>query len=147
MKFKSEALGDLSSLQERMNRLFNESLKRIKEIADPEAEKSWSPAADVWELDDRFMLLADLPGVAREAVQVEIQGGSLVISGRRSWPDDLQPGRLFHSERHSGEFQRTFSLPVNVTDGKIEAKLRDGVLCVVIGKPEGQVRRVKVDIE
>ena len=147
MKLKSEALGDLSSLQERMNRLFNESVKRIKEIADPDEERAWSPPVDIWELTDRFVLLADLSGVSREAVQVEVRDGSLVISGRRSWPPDLIAGRQFHSERQSGEFERTFTLPINVGDGNIEAKLNDGVLRVTIKKPEEHARRIVVDVE
>lgn len=144
---KDEAMKDLTSLQDRMNRLFTESLKRIKEFTDPDAEKAWSPPVDIYELSDSFMLLADLPGVAREAVSVEVQGATLTIRGERSPDSPYDGGELHRSERPRGAFERSFNLPVNVESERIRAKMADGVLTVIIDKPAERTARVKVDIE
>jgi HSP20 family protein len=144
---KSEPLSDLTRLQDRMNRIFTESLRRIREIADPEQEGAFSPPVDIYELSEGFMLIAELPGMAREDVKVEMEGRELVISGRRLQPAGVAAGTPYHSERRYGEFERRFSLPVEVPSEGLSARLADGLLTVTLPKPEGESRRVRVDVE
>ena len=145
--FKGDAFKDLTSLQERMNRIFSESLKRLKEMSEPEEEKRWSPPVDIFELPEAFVLMAEIPGIPRQSVSVEIQDGALIIRGERPPVEGVSQGSLYHSERYYGPFERTFNLPVNADPGRIQARFADGVLTVTIGKPDKRSERVRVNIE
>lgn len=144
---KGESFSDLASLQEKMNRLFNDSLKKIKELGEPDRDKAWHPRVDMLELPAALVLLADVPGVPRESVSVEIQGETLIISGNRPIPEEMSQGSLYRSERHYGLFERKFNLPFNAEAETIQARIAEGVLRVTIAKPEEQITRVKVNIE
>ena len=143
---KGEPLKELTSLQERMNRIFTESVKRIKEIADPEPEKPFNPPVDIYEMQDSFVLLAELPGVPKDAVNVEVMGGTLTIRGSRPPAEQGGTGSLYRSERYYGPFERSFSLPVEVASERISARLADGILTVTIAKPE-ETKALSVQIE
>ena len=144
---KGEALKDLTSLQERMNRIFSESLNRIKEFSETAEDKVWSPQVDIIELPGAYVLLAEIPGVPRESLSVEIQGDTLVITGERPLAPEMSEGSMYHSERHYGAFKRAFNLPVNVEASRIEAKVADGLLSVRIAKPDDKIKPVRVKIE
>lgn len=145
--FKGEPFKDLTSIQERMNKILNDSLSRLKEIGGFETDKPWSPPVDILELPDAFILLAEIPGIPRDMISVDIEGGTLVIRGERPLVQDLAEGSLYHSERHYGSFERSFNLPVNVTPERITAKISGGVLTVTIAKPGEDISKVKVNIE
>lgn len=144
---KGDAWGDLNSLQDRMNRIFSETLKRLREMADPDAGKRWSPPVDIFELSGAFVLLADLPGISRESVSVEVNGAALIIKGERLPARDVSEGSLYHSERRYGPFERTFNLPINAEPEEIQARMAEGVLSVTIPKPKEETDRVKINIE
>ena len=145
--FKNEALKDLTSLQERMNRIFNESVRKVGEIIDSGLDRSWSPPVDIYEMADCFIILADIPGAARENVNVEVQGGSLILKGDRPEVPEVQNGHPYRSERQYGAFERAFNLPVNVTPEGVTARIADGVLTVKISKLASEEGRIKVNIE
>jgi HSP20 family protein len=145
MSWSNDSLKDLTSLQDRMNRLFSESVKRLKEMSEPPGE-GFRPPVDIHEFEDRFVIMADLPGAPKEEVSVEIEGGALVIRGRRPLPDGLDDGALFRSERRFGRFERRFNLPGGAVADHITAKMTDGVLTVTITKEDPSAHRVKVDI-
>ena len=143
---KRDPFKDLVSLQDRMNRLFSESVKRIKEFTDMD-EESWSPLVDIFEMPDSFVLLAELPGVPKEMINVEVRGETLTISGERPGVEQSAEGSLYRSERRYGAFSRTFNLPVNVHSESVAARVVDGVLTVTIPKPAEDIRRVKVTVD
>ncbi len=145
--FKGDALNDLTSLQDRMNKLFTDSLKRLKEMSEPSKEKAWSPAVDIFELPETFVLLAEVPGIPKESISVELQNGTLIIKGERPQADGVAEGTLYRSERHYGPFERTFNLPVNVATGKIQARISDGILTIIMDKPVPEAKKVTVDID
>jgi HSP20 family protein len=144
--FTGETLKDLTSIQDRMNRLFSESLKRIKEMSEPEETKKWIPAVDVFEMPEAFVLLAEVPGIPKESLTVEFVDGMLLIRGERPAVAAVEGGSLYRSERHYGPFERTFNLPVSVSTEHIEARINDGVLMISIAKKEKEKRHIKVDI-
>ena len=144
--FKGEALKDLTSLQERMNRIFTESVKRIKEMAESEDSKTWSPPVDIVELDDRFIMMADVPGVPKDRITVEVQGGALIIRGERPRLSESAVGTVHRSERMYGDFERTFNLPIRVDADQIQARTADGVLKITINKPVEE-NRIQVNVE
>lgn len=98
---------------------------------------------DLCETADAFIVTAELPGLGREQINIQVSEGRLTLQGRR---DARVPCEQYHQvERGHGEFSRTFALPPTVDTERITADLRDGVLTITIPKsPEKGVRRVDV---
>ncbi len=92
---------------------------------------------------DAFVLTAELPGVLRDQIRVDVQDGRLTLQGRR---DARVSCEQYHQvERGHGEFVRTFALPVGVEVSRISADLHDGVLTITVPKAAEQApRRVSV---
>lgn len=107
------------------------------------APQGWVPAADLCETADAYLVTAELPGVARQQVRVEVHDGHLVLHGRR---DARVACEQYHQvERGHGEFSRTFRLPTDIDAERISADLKDGVLTVVVPKLTGpEPRRVTI---
>lgn len=138
---------DLITLQDRMNRLFEEVGDHRTRPGEDEGEierADWIPAADVYEDEGEYLLALDLPGINREALDVSLDDGRLVIRGERTATAGLRSRR---TERPQGRFVRTFSLPDAVERGRISADYKDGVLLLHLPKrTEPQGRRLKIDI-
>ena len=109
-------------------------------------ERGWVPAVDIREEPDRFVLLADIPGIAPDQIEVTTERGVLTISGDR--PQDQPAG---HSQQHLqertyGRFYRRFNLPESADPEQVQARGKDGVLAVVIPKKAAtQARRIEVE--
>lgn len=96
---------------------------------------SWYPHVDVAELEDRFVLTAELPGVENDDINVEFEDGVLRISGERK-AETPKDGNYLHNERFYGKFVRTFTVNTPVDADKIEATFKNGLLTLVIPKAE-----------
>ncbi len=96
---------------------------------------SWYPHVDVAELEDKFILTVELPGVAKDDINVEFEKDMLRISGerKREAPTD---GNYLHNERFYGKFMRSFTVNIPVDADKIEATFKNGLLTLVIPKAE-----------
>jgi HSP20 family protein len=99
--------------------------------------KGWfTPRIDFTESDTQYEVKVDLPGLKPEEVKVELRGGDLWISGERK-EEKEEEGKTFHRiERRHGEFRRVLPLPVEVAEEKIEARVENGVLTVIVPKSE-----------
>jgi len=96
----------------------------------------WSPTVDIVETPEEFQIKAELPEVKKEDVKVSVDGGVLRIEGERKQEKE-EKGKKYHRiERSYGSFLRTFRLPDNVDEGKVQADFKDGVLCVRLHKAE-----------
>ncbi|MEM8983363.1 MAG: Hsp20/alpha crystallin family protein [Pseudomonadota bacterium] len=105
----------------------------------------WVPAVDVAELDDRFVLRADVPGVDPTAIDINMEGGVLTIAGERVSDDASERDGVQRLERRSGKFFRRFQLPKTVDADNISAKSAHGVLEVSIPKQaKPEPRRITV---
>lgn len=98
----------------------------------PSFEKKFTPAVDVCEVDDHFVLSFDLPGVKKEDVQIHFEDGKVTISGERNSTKGSPDSS--YTERVYGKFQRTFSLPKGVDPAKVEAEYENGVLQIAVPK-------------
>lgn len=108
--------------------------------------KSWSPRVDIREEGQRFVILADIPGIDPALIEVSMDKGVLTIKGERSVQGDEQSGRLTRRERADGAFLRRFALPDNVDADGISARGSLGVLEVSIPKrAESAPRRITID--
>jgi HSP20 family protein len=131
-----EPARELSSLQNRMNRIFGETFGPPMYQAEASAVTAWSPAVDIFETDHEVVLEVDLPGVTREGVHVEVNEGILHLRGERKLEKEAKEENYHRVERSYGTFQRSFSLPETVDPEKVTAELRNGVLEVRLGKRE-----------
>ena len=127
-----DPLHDLLALHERMNRLGTEDAP------------GWTPAVDLYETADRFVLSIELPGLTREQIKIELQHDTLTVRGER--PVIHEEGTHFHRvERGHGPFSRSFPLPQPVDADGIAAEFRDGVLTVTVPKIAPPSRRIQVE--
>lgn len=96
----------------------------------------WAPAVDIRETDDALLVQAELPGIDKKDVKVEVHDGVLTISGERRYEKDVDEKNVHRVERAYGSFSRSFSLPTNVDGDHVEARMQDGVLEVKLHKRE-----------
>lgn len=142
---------DLLTLQERMNRLFEDAAEQrrapVEEEGAGEMERAdWIPVADVFEDESEYTVVLDLPGIRREALDVSLDNGNLSIRGERAAAKETVVPR--RTERPAGRFARSFSLPDVVDRQAITADYKDGVLQLRLPKrTEQQSRRVKIEIK
>lgn len=108
-------------------------------------ESILSPACDITETKEGYLLAFDVPGLKKEDISIEISGRSLVISGEKRREDEYRDGKVYRSERSYGKFTRTFGLPEGVNPELIEASCEYGVLKVAVPKAEEKkARRVEI---
>jgi len=139
-------LEELGRIQERINSLFEQALLPAEyEDADGGPPGTWSPAVDVLETEDSYLLFAELPGVRREDIQLQTRERRLELSGRRQ---PLGENRNFlRMERSYGPFRRTFELGESAEMEGISAAFEQGILRVLIPKTPGSTTRVPVGEE
>lgn len=134
--FRWSSLQDLFAIQEKMNRLFEETINR-SEFADEGLDTAlWSPAADVYETADEVVLFVELPGVRLEDVHLEAFDGKLRVSGVRRADQGVEPRQFIRMERIYGNFSRDFAVPASIDPSRIKATLKAGILRVVAPKSE-----------
>lgn len=121
---------DLLNFQEKMTRLMDAAFDE----GVPSRPASWKPIVDILETSDAYVLRADLPGVGKDAINIEVHGDRLTIQGERRIPLDPRDAAYHSIERESGLFERHFSLPGNVDVEKARATYEDGVLELVLPK-------------
>ena len=118
-------------------------------VADEESNvvtSHWMPLVDIEESDERFVIRADLPGVAPDAIEISMVDGVLTLRGERSAEEGVPPTALRRAERPRGSFYRRFSLPDGVDAGAISARAEHGVLTVTIPRRGAtNPRRIVVD--
>ena len=134
-----DPLRDLLDLQERINRLLDESLSRGVTPEGQLPSPAWHPLADVCETADEFVVQVELPGLAREEIDIRAEPHSLTVRGHRRAVSSCRAESYFRMERSHGPFQRTFQLTEEVTPSSVTAELEDGVL--QIHMPKANPRR------
>jgi HSP20 family protein len=126
-----DPLQDLLALHERITRLAGTD------------EAGWMPPVDLYESPDRYVVTAEVAGLAREDIQIQVQDGKLILKGERQ-PRDAQAVRFERVERGHGRFVRTFVLPHAVDPSAVTADLQNGVLTILIPKL-GDRRRIDIE--
>ncbi len=126
-----------------LDRMFDEFWGRT--VPDTTAVETWAPRVDISEEDNAVLLTAELPGVSKDDVKVELKDGVLTVSGeKKSEHTEEKPG-FYRSERVFGSFTRSFTVPDTLDAEKIEAEYADGVLKLTLPKrPEAAARLISV---
>ncbi len=134
--FQWNSLQDLVAIQEKMNRLFEDTIHRT-EFPDEGVETAlWSPAADVYESPEEIILQVELPGIRLSDVRLEALDGKLRVSGHRRADPEVEPRHFVRMERIYGEFSREFVIPASIDPSRIKATLKSGVLKIVAAKSD-----------
>lgn len=143
-----DPLQDVALLQDRINRAFDDAFGKDAESEGDLAKCAWRPVVDIFDAGDGLKIKAELPGVAKEDVTVELRDNILTLKGERSCDSDLCEDDYYRKERCHGTFLRTFRLPFYAEPGDIRAGFKDGILTITIPRPENdQPRQIPVDVE
>ena len=110
--------------------------------------KNWIPAMDIEEKDGTYLVKADLPGVNKDDIHLELRDGYLTLKGERKYEHEEKEDHYRRIERTHGSFQRSLKVPEGLTQKDIKAKYRDGVLELTIPTPKVEKPKsinVKID--
>jgi HSP20 family protein len=137
---------ELATLQDRMNRVFEDTLARGRR--DEEVfTGTWAPPVDIVETKDKLTLTAELPGFAEDQIHIDFEDGVLAIAGERRFEKESKEENYHRVERSYGKFLRSFSLPANVDSQKISARFANGLLTIEMPKrEETKPKSIKVQV-
>jgi HSP20 family protein len=135
----------VSTLQEQINRLFNESFDRSSEEGNL---TTWAPAVDILETEQNLVVKADLPDIKPEELDIRVENNILTIRGERKFEKKVNENNYLRVERSYGSFSRSFSLANTVNTEAIQADYKNGVLTLSIPKrEEAKPKQIKVRVE
>src|SRR5688572_26299198 len=143
-----EPFRDLLSLQERMNRLFDESFARTRGADEDWAlGGAWAPAVDIYEQAGNIVLKAELPGVDPKDVDVRVENNTLTLRGERKLDSEVKRESFHRVERSYGAFSRSFTLPTVVDTANIKADFKDGILRLTLPtREESKPKQIQISV-
>ena len=136
---------DVLSVHDEMDR----AMDRLLRSWVPASEYSgldWNPRVDIAEGDDRFVVKAELPGVDKDNIEIDLVDGNLVLQGEKKQESEAEGKSFYRVERSYGSFKRVFALPARVDVESVSASFEDGVLSISIPKI-GEAKSRKIQIE
>ena len=142
-----DPIKDLMLLQDRMNQLFEDATqRRTRDQQRDNIERAdWVPAADIYDRSEEYVVAIDLPGIDREALEIDLEEKNLTIKGNRVTSNGETSQQ--RAERQQGKFNRSFSLPPAVDSQKISVEYKDGVLYLHLPKrTQQQSQPVKIKV-
>ncbi len=135
---------DLTTLRERMNRLFEDVYTSRGEEKDLVAS-TWNPSVDIYETENALVMKAELPGVDENDIELKIEDSTLTLKGDRKLEKETKEENYHRIERSYGSFYRSFTLPQNIDQNKIKAESENGILKVTLPKKaELKPKKVKI---
>ena len=145
---KWDPFRDVAELQNRINRMFDESFGRSRELDDEMNLLAWRPAVDIYEAENGIVVAVELPGVSKESVSVEVKDDVLTLKGERLADSAISEDSYYRRERLFGPFKRSFTLHQNIKPYQIKATFKDGILQIEIPRPlQEQPKQVTVNVE
>jgi HSP20 family protein len=127
---------EMDTFSDRFSRFFDDALFPSTWLRHESGLGNWRPVVDIYDEDDKIVIKAEIPGVDKDHIRVDLEDRVLTISGERSHEDEVKEGNYYRKERSYGKFQRAFTLPAGLDPDKVDAEYKDGVLRVMIPKPE-----------
>jgi len=129
---------DMFSLRHQMNHLFDDVFKPVVRGDSRLSMRDWNPRVDIYDNDENIVIKAELPGIDRKDIVIDVKDGVLTLKGERSFDNEIKEEKYYCRERTFGKFERVFRLPAKVDPEKISADYKDGILKIDIPKPEEQ---------
>ena len=121
----------LINLRDEMNRMFGNFFDEHDQ-----RENCWAPSVDIVDDDDKLMLSAEVPGVDKKDVKINIQNNILTIEGEKKQKNEINKDDHYRTERFYGKFCRSFTLPSDVDSENIKADFSNGILSITLPKSE-----------
>jgi len=139
---------ELEEISDRFNRIFGRLPARREGGREAMTVADWAPTVDITEDDKEYLIKAEIPEVDKKDVKVTVQDGVLTLTGERKQEKE-EKGKKFHRiERSYGSFVRSFTLPYDVSEDKLKAEFKDGMLLVHLPKAEKpKPKAVEVKVE
>ena len=139
---------DVAALQDRINRIFNDSFGRSRDLDDEVSLYDWRPPVDIYETNDGIVLKVELPGINKDDVSVEVKDNVLTLKGERLLDPEIKDENYYRKERSFGKFNRSFSLQEPIKPDLIKAGFKDGILTVEVPRPEEEKpKQITVNID
>ena len=129
-------LRDMAFFRNRFNRFFDDDFYALDRENDELAMTSWNPVVDIYDNDNNIIIKAELPGMDKKDIVIDLKDRVLTLKGERSFENEVKEENYHKRERAFGKFNRAFTLPVGLNPDKIKADFKDGVLKIDIPKPE-----------
>ena len=137
---------EMTDLRREMDQIFGNFFGRTP-FSMAATEANWSPLVDIHETNEGFQLMAELPGVKQEDIQVSVEGDTLTLKGERKHEAEVKEDQYHRIERSYGRFERSILLPSVVDASRVKATYRDGVLEVQLPKKEeAKPKDIKVEV-
>jgi len=127
---------DMFGFRNRTNHMFDDFFYPTHRRDDGLSIWNWRPSVDIYDNDDNIVVKAELPGVDKKDIVVDVKGRLLTLKGERSSENEVKEDKYHRRERAYGKFERVFTLPAEVDPDKITAGYKDGILTIDIPKPE-----------
>ncbi len=127
---------DMETFSDQFNRLLNGAQFTPALPSEDSSISSWKPNADIFDQDDKIIIRADLPGVDKKDIHIDLKDNVLTLEGERSHEEEVNEDNYYRKERVHGKFLRSFMLHEGMDPDKIKAEYNDGVLNIEIPKPE-----------
>jgi HSP20 family protein len=127
---------EMMTLQDRINRFFDDSFFRAGFREDDIALSTWNPMVDIYDDNDKIVIKAELPGMEKKDISIDMKDRILTLKGERSVDNGVKEDSYYRRERSFGRFERAFTMPTGLNPDKIKADYRDGVLKIEVPKPE-----------
>jgi HSP20 family protein len=139
-----EPFHGVSTLQDQINRLFNDTFERRSEESNLTA---WAPAVDIYETEQELVVKADLPDVDPKDLDIRVANNILTLRGERKFEKKVNEENYLRVERSYGSFSRSFTLANTVNSEAIKAEYHNGVLTLNIPKrEEAKPKQIKVNV-
>lgn len=136
---------EFNTLQDRMSRLFHDSLGEGREEA--LATTAFAPPVDVYEDEHNVTLKIEVPGIEEKDIDVRIENNTMTVHGERKFEKDEEEENYRRVERQYGSFTRTFTLPNTVDTENVSANYDKGVLKIKLAKKaEAKPKQIKVNV-
>jgi HSP20 family protein len=129
---------DVFGFGHRMNHLFDDVFRPVAREDGGLSMWNGYPTVDIYDNDENIVITAELPGIDKTDIVIDVKDGVLTLKGERSFDNEVKEEKYYCRERTFGKFQRAFRLPADVDPEKINADYKDGILKIDIPKPEEQ---------
>jgi HSP20 family protein len=129
---------EMNNFRHRMNHMFDNAFTPTLKEDEALSMWNWKPAVDIYDNDRNIVIKAELPGMEKKDIILQVNGRVLTLKGEHSSENEVKEDKYHRRERSYGKFERVFTLPAEVDPDKITADYKDGVLKIDIPKPEEQ---------
>jgi HSP20 family protein len=123
------------NMQERLNNFFRDDFQKDSETNNL-SMTSWSPSTDIYETKDEYVFKLEVPGMTKDNIEIEFKDDTVIIKGEKKEETEVKKEDYHRVERTCGSFSRSFNLPKNVDEKRIDASMKDGILELRIPKKE-----------